>query len=196
MTMQVRMWLTALSFFAVIGLVSGSAVLLQDSAEQATIKKLADVVKKGKADDTKKAVAEAAKKFDEISDLMHMYRPRNKGGMGWGSVAGKSPVSDGLEKKIQEYAKGVPENVASQVENNVEAANWLAALAELTLAKAPAKDAAGGKTKKAWTDWSIEMRDAANTFAKAAAAKKGTDMAKAASKSNSICINCHSKFKE
>lgn len=196
MTMQVRMWLTALSFFAVVGLVSGSAYLLQDTPEQTAVKKLSDVIQKGKAEDTKKAVAETLKKFDEVSDLMHMYRPRNKGGMGWGPEAGKNPATDGLEKKIQEFAKGVPENIAAQDKNNVEAARWLIALTELTHAKAPAKDGPGGKTKKAWIDWSNEMRDAGNALAKAAAAKKGADMAKAANKINSICINCHSKFKE
>jgi hypothetical protein len=196
MTMQVRMWLTALSFFAVIGLVSGSAVLLQDTAEQTAIKKLSEVVKKGNADDTKKAVAEAAKKFAEPSELMHMYRPRKKGGMGWGATEGKNPAADGLEKKIQEFAKGVPATAANDVANNVEAGQWMVALAEITKSMAPTKDAAGGKTKKAWIGWSEELRDASNTFIKAAEAKKGTDMAKAASKINSLCINCHSKFKE
>jgi len=194
MTMQVRMWLTALSFAAVVGL-TASASALGEGKEIAAVKKLGEVYKKGKAEDTKKAAIETAKMFDEIPDVMALFRPRNKHGMGWGSTAGKNPATDGLEKKIQEFAKTVPATAVADVDNNLEAASWIGALAELMIVKAP-KDAGAGKTKKAWIGYAEEMREASNAFAKAAAAKKGPDMAKAASKINSACLACHGKFKE
>ena len=198
MTMQVRLWLATATFAAGLGLVSvsASAVVQGDKEHQEIVKKIADEVKKGNAAGAKKIAEAGAKKFDEVADLMHLYRPRNKGGMGWGSTAGANPATDGLEKKIQEFAKAVPANVAAQVANNVEAANWMAALADLTLAKAPTKDAAGGKTKKAWIGWSEDIKVATNDFAKAAAKKDGAAMQKAASRINTLCVNCHSKFKE
>src|SRR6266540_1675619 len=102
MTMQVRMWIAGVSCAAALALVSASAaaVVLGDTPEQAAVKKVAEAVKKGNKDGIKKAAAEAAKKFDEPADLMHMYRPRNKGAMGWGPKAGTNPATDGLEKKI------------------------------------------------------------------------------------------------
>jgi hypothetical protein len=194
MTMQVRMWLTALSFVAGLGLVtSASAFVLQDSPEQAIVKKVAGAIKSG---DVKKAAKDGAKKFAEVSDLMHMFRPRKKGGMGWGVKEGSNPATDGLEKKIQEFTKAVPPAVVADAANNVAAANWITALAEMTIMHAPPKDAGGGKTKKAWIGFAEDMRAASIDLAKAAEAKKGPDMAKAASKLNSACLNCHSKFKE
>ncbi len=196
--MQVRVWLAGVLFVAAFGVVSAASYsfVLGDTPEQAAVKMVADAVKSGKADVIKKAVADADKKFADPSELMHMYRPRNKAGMGWGPNAGKNPAADGLEKKIQEFAKGVPPNIANDVANNVEAGRWMTALAELTLAKVPAKNMGGGKTIKAWTDWSNELKETSVAFTKAAEAKNGANMAKAASKMNSLCINCHSKFKE
>jgi len=198
MTMQVRLWLAVATFAAGLGVVSVSAstFALGEKDQIDAVKKVAAEVKNKNAAGATKTAAMGAKKFDEVADLMHLYRPRNKGGMGWGSTTGKNPAVDGLEKKIQEFAKAVPATAAMDQANNVEAAHWLAALAELTLAKTPSKDAAGGKTKKAWVGYTDEMKEGITAFTKAAEAKNGPAMQKAASKINSACINCHSKFKE
>ena len=195
MTMQVRMWVAALSFVAVLGLTASASSLLGEDKEVTAIKKLAEVYKKGKAADTKKAAEETAKMFADISDAMALFRPRNKHGMGWGSTAGKNPATDGLEKKIQEFTKAVPPATVAEADNNVEAASWIGALGEIMIAKAP-KDGGAGKTKKAWIGYAEDMQKASAEFAKAAAAKKGPDMVKAANKINSACNSCHSKFKE
>lgn len=198
MTMQVRLWLTGVAFTTVCGLVSVSAstLLEGDKDEQDAVKKIAAEVKKGNAAGAQKMSEGAAKKFEEVSDLMHLYRPRSKGGMGWGSKAGANPATDGLEKKIQEFAKGVSVTAAAQVESNLEAAYWLAAMTELTRAKTPTMDKAGGRTKKAWIVLTDDNREAIAAFTKAAQAKNGAAMAKAANKINSTCVSCHSKFKD
>jgi hypothetical protein len=194
--MQVRLWLAGVSFAACVSLVSGSAALLGEKDQLEAVKKIVTEIEKGNAAGASAAAKDGAKKFDETADLMHLFRPRNKGGLGWGPTAGKNPATDGLEKKIQEYAKGVPDTVAKDDKNNIAAARWIAALAELTHAKTPTKDASGGKTKKAWADWSKDLREASDAFAKASAAKNAKEMQKAAAKINTTCVNCHSKFKE
>ncbi len=198
MKMKVQLWLAGAMLAAVGGMVylTNPSYAGGEKDPTAAVKKIADAIKAGKAADAKKIAEASAKHIEEVSDLMHLYRPRNKGGLGWGGKAGANPATDGLEKKIQEFAKAVPANVAGQTEANLEAAHWLAALSELTLAKTPAKDASGGKTKKAWIGFTEDMREGITAFTKAAEKKDGTAMAKAASKINSACVNCHSKFKE
>jgi hypothetical protein len=179
---------------AIINLTFGVVLAQPPAGAQNDVKAIAIQINKRNAADAKKLANAAAAKLN-VNDIMSLHRPRNKGGMGYGSLAGKNPATDGLEKKIQELAKGVPANILDQVENNVEAANWLAALAELTLVKTPPQDGPNGRTKKAWADWSNALREASIVFGRAAATKNGDDMKRAASTMNSICVNCHSKFK-
>jgi hypothetical protein len=201
MTSKLRLWVAGVAFAAVAGLVfvSGPSRANQGGGLDDEVKKIGAAIKKDDAAGAKKMVDAAVKKpglVDEVSDLMHLYRPRNKGGLGYGSKVGTNPATDGLEKKVQEFTKGVPANAAAQKENNLEAASWMAALADLTLAKTPAKDGPGGKTKKAWIGWSKDLRGAVDDFKKASAAGDGVAMSKAANKMNNACLSCHSKFKE
>jgi hypothetical protein len=199
MTSKVRLWAAGATIAAVVGLVYLSGPSLANEGDKdlpETVKKIATEIKKGNAAGAKTMSEAAAKKIEDTAELMHLFRPHSKGGLGWGGKRGTNPASDGLEKKIQEFSKTVPANIAAQVDNNVEAAGWLQAMADLTLAKVPAKDAAGGKTKKAWIGWSEDMRKASAAFNKAAAAKDAAGMQKAASQINNACVSCHSKFKE
>jgi len=160
--------------------------------------KIGDSFKSGDKAGAKKAAGELAKKFEEVADLMHLFRARSVGGVGWGAKPSSVPKDkeDGLEKKLNMLAKGAGANFAKDAGAAEEAGYALAGLAELTLAKAPAKDAGGGKTKKAWIEWSEQMREASLELAKAAASKNGANASKAAAKVNAACNNCHSKFKE
>lgn len=197
MKSAVRLWAAGATFAAVCGLVFESGPSLANEGDKeidATVKKVAGEIKRGNAAGAK-AMAEAAAKKIDTADLMHLFRPRNKGGLGWGGKPGTDPAYDGLEKKIQKFSGAIPPDVVAQKENNEEAAAWLQALAALTLAKVPAKDEADGKTQKAWIGWSEEMRDAAADFSKAASAKNAAAMQKAASKVRGSCLSCHSKFK-
>ena len=198
MTSKVRWWVAGVTFAAVCGLVyvsSPSQANEGDKDLEASVKKIAGAIKSGDTAGAKKMAEASAKKIDEVSDLMHLFRTR-KGGLGYGSKVGTNPATDGLEKKIQEFTKAVPPAVASQKDLNMEAATWIAALADLTLAKTPPKDGPGGKTKKAWIGWAKDLRDAADEFSKASAAGNGAAMSKAANKLNNACLSCHSKFKE
>src|SRR5262249_55978161 len=99
MTMQVRLWVAALAFVAILGLTASASSFLGEEREGIGVKKLAEIYKKGKEADTKKAAEETGKMFGDIPEVMGLFRPRNKHGMGGGSMAGKTPAIDGLEKK-------------------------------------------------------------------------------------------------
>jgi hypothetical protein len=198
MTTKVRLALASVLLAAMLGLLCASNAMSggPDKAVGAAIVKLGDAVKKGDADATKKMAVKinGMKELEDLPDLMHLFKPRNKGGMGWGSKAGTNPATDGLEKKIQEYAKNVKANEATDP-NNEEAGYWLSAMAEIVRLRTPEKDMAGGKTKKAWNDFADATRAAADGFTKAAATKNAGAIKTAADKLNTTCLNCHSKFK-
>ncbi len=198
MTTKVRLAIASVLLAATLGLLcaSNAASGGPEKAVAEAITKVADAVKKGDADAVKKQAAKAnsLKDIEDNSDFMHLFKPRNKGGLGWGSKAGANPATDGLEKKIQEYAKNVKANEAADPANE-EAALWLVAMAEMIKLRVPEKDMAGGKTKKAWKNFSDDTRDAAAAFRKAVAGKNANAIKTAADKLNNSCLNCHSKFK-
>ena len=133
---------------------------VQEQDIKKTIGEIATAFQKGppaqaKAQAKKLAVA-AAKKLDEINDVMLLFRPPAKGGLG---------DKDGYT---------------------------IAAIAEVTLARPPLRDQ-GKKTKKAWAQWSSDLRDAGLALAQA----KGAQQIKAATaKVKTICVNCHAVFKD
>jgi hypothetical protein len=202
MTAKIRLWFAGMTLVAAMGIVSltSASFALGDKDSRPAVIKIGESFKKGDAAGAKTAAAKVAKDFEEVADLMHLFRARSAGGLGWGMKASGVPKdkADALEKKLNELekAKGGPADFAKNAAATEEAAYALAAMAELTHAKTPAKDAAGGKTKKAWMEWSEQMRDASLELAKAAAGKDGAAASKAAAKVNAACNSCHSKFKE
>ncbi len=201
MATKVRMWLAILTLAAVLIFVSlsGPTQAAGDKDMRPDVLKIAGMYKSGKAADAETAAIKIAKAFEETSDLMHLFRARNKGGIGWGRAPlGPNPAEDGLEKKLQLLAdpKKPLANVAKEAAAAEEAAHDLAAMAQLIRNKTPGKDGPAGKTKKAWNEWSEQMRDASLELAKAAGAKNAAGIAKAAAKVNSTCNACHAKFKE
>ncbi len=124
MTTKVRVVFASVILAAAIGLLCASNAMSggPDKNVAAAVAKVAEALKKGDADGAAKLAAKAAamKEFDDVSDLMHLFKPRNKGGMGWGPTEGKNAAKDGLEKKIQDYAKAVNATDAADP-NNVDA---------------------------------------------------------------------------
>jgi hypothetical protein len=95
---------------------------------------------------------------------------------------------------VLNFAKKVAPNDAKQTDSNVEAAYFLAAIAELTAAAAPAFK---GKPKigKDWVDKAERVRGAAIDLAKASVAGNANGMKNAAAKINDACITFHAKYK-
>jgi hypothetical protein len=199
MTTQVRLYAAMLLLAAMLLVVSvaGPTRAAGEKDMRPEVAKVADAFKAGKIDDAKAAAAKLSKvkEFEETPDVMHLFRPRKKGGIGWGAQELANPAEDSLEKKLQILAKG-PVNAGKEAGPAEEAAYSLAAMAELVKHKPTQKAMANAANKKAWADWSDQMRDASLELAKAAAKKDGPGIGKAAAKVNSSCNNCHSKFKE
>src|ERR1022692_2963945 len=109
-----RVGLAAVLLLAGFGLIvlSGPSKAEVGKDLPTTVKGIAVEIKKGNDAGAKKMATAAAKGIDEISDLMHMYRPTDKGGLG-------------IEAMLK---KATPKNAE-------EAANLTLAMAELTLAK-------------------------------------------------------------
>jgi hypothetical protein len=175
MTTKARIWLAGITLVAGFGLIYVSTptqAAAQAKDLPSAVKDIAAEIKNGKADAAKKLAAATAKNvklIDEISDLMHMYRPSSKGGL---------EIENNLKK--------------ATVKNAVELGNLVNAMAELTIAKGWPENK-GKRTKKAWNDFTEEMKDASIQLAKST---KPADVKTAAEKVTAACNRCHSIFKD
>jgi hypothetical protein len=166
-----RIGLAAVLTVAGFGLIVLSARSYAEAGDDLAkkVKAIAAQIEKGNDADAKKSAKEAAKKIDEMSDLMGMYRTEEKGGIG---------IEAGLKKATLKDAK--------------ELANLTRAMAELTLAKGWDEPATAKKNKNAWNAFTQRMDKAAKELA---AAKTDGDVTKAADKVTQSCSACHMVFK-
>ena len=158
------------------------------------VKNTADLLKKRNQVAAKSLAASSIVGLEEFYDLALMYRPRNKGGMGWGSIPQPNPAQDGLERRLIIFARGVPQNALGDPANE-ESALWIAAIAEMTIAMAPKKDA-GKKTRKLWISQAEELRESAYDLRKASAANNAAQMKQAAIRITNTCTACHIVFRD
>lgn len=194
MTTKVRMMIAGVTLVAVFALVSltGPSYAQGGKDLKSSVAKVADAIKKGDKDGAAKLAKDAAKGIEDIGDLMHLFKPRNKGGLGVGSKPGPNTAKDGIEFMIREYARDVPAKPVAGLEDT---GYVIAALAEISAAKGWDKDQ-GKKTKKNWATWNADMRAAGLEFAKAGATNAGAQIKAAATKVNNTCVTCHNVFKE
>lgn len=156
------------------------------------IKNIAALLKEGNAGGAKKLAAATARQIDGITDLEVLYKNRNKDGLGWGTKAQANPATDGLQKGVTNYAKSVSKSDLTRTAANEEAAYWIAAMAEVTLAGAPKSP---DKKAKPWIASAEQVREASLELAKASSANDAVAMKTAAGKVNAGCVNCHTLFK-
>ena len=197
MTMTMRMWIVGVTMAGVAGLiVMASSTYAGDDGKELrdAVVKIAALLKKGDKAGAEKAAAVQAKKLGDLDELMLMFRPRNKGGVGVGSVPLANPAKDGIEVKLRELAREIPAGIAKETAALEETGWYVAAIAELANAKGWANPT-GKKTKKAWKEHSDDLHVLGAAFAKAAAGKGGEIKTQAA-KVNANCTNCHTIFKD
>jgi hypothetical protein len=162
-----------------------------DKDMKVNVKNIAALLKKGHTAGAKKLAADAArniKNIDDFDDLELFYRPRNKGGLGWGSNPQPVPNLDSLERRTSNMTRMVTPADLQQAAANEEAAYWIAALGELELA---AKLKLPGANKKPWDPFAQQVRDGGLELAKASAAGDAAAMKSAAIKINNACNSCH-----
>jgi hypothetical protein len=198
MTTKVRLWIAGVMLVAVSGLiyVSGFSYAGEGDALKKSVMDIGDLIKKGDHAAAKTLARDTAKKIEDLSGLMLMFKPRYKGGIGVGKVpVGNDKTKDGIEVKLRDLARDVPPGIAKEAAALEESGYWIAAMAELAKAKGP-ETVNAKKTKKAWDAYADDMRDAGLDFAKAAAAKGAQQIKTAAAKVNATCSACHNIFKE
>jgi hypothetical protein len=198
MTLKVRVAIASVVLAVMLALILTSDAISggPDKKVVAAVVEIADAFKKGKTDDAAALAKKAAKlaELEEVADVMHLFKNYNKGGLGWGPKRAANPTLDGLDKKLLEYTKNVKAADAADP-NNEDAGYWIAAIIEISKHKAPAKDGGGGKTKKAWEDFSKSTSTASIAFAKASTSKNASTIKSASEKVYATCVNCHNKFK-
>ncbi|MCC6418544.1 MAG: hypothetical protein IT429_09940 [Gemmataceae bacterium] len=158
--------------------------------------KIAKALQKGDSATASKEGQALAKKTEELLDIMYAFKLRTKKGLGVGEKAGVV-VPDGIELKLNAIERdGITPGALTKEAKNLEEAAWMtAAVAEATLAKAPAKDM-GKKTKAKWSEFSVAMRDGSKELAAAAKGMKAADVKAAATKVNNACNGCHTIFRD
>jgi hypothetical protein len=200
MTTRFRMAFAGAVFttaFALI-LMAGPSQAGGEKDLKAVVQKIADAIKKDDKEAAKKLAAAAVKDkalVGPINDIMRLFKPRNKGGLGVGAKPLANPAKDGIEVVLRELRKEVTAASLKQADALETTGYWIAALAELSLAKGWAENVTATRTPKAWAEHSEEMRSLGVAFAKAAASKKALDIKGAADKLNMNCNRCHSTFK-
>src|SRR5262245_5625137 len=82
MTTKFRVSIAGMLMLALVGLFYVSDLSQAgDNDVKANVIKIAAAIKSGDSAGAKKMAAGAAKKAEEIADVMHMFRPRSKGGV-------------------------------------------------------------------------------------------------------------------
>jgi hypothetical protein len=169
-------------------LAAGSAAL--GDSDNASIRKIADMIKKGDMAGAKKAAADYAKKNPDVDFLMHAFKPTKKKGIGF------EGGDTGIEQKLVQVGRDAP--TASSVDKSAAAYEQMgydvAAVALITELLPPEKDS-GKKTRKAWVEWSQGMAESGMKMAEAGKAKSPADIKTAATKINQNCNSCHSTFR-
>jgi hypothetical protein len=169
---------------------SGQARTALQKGASADVLKLAAAIKAGDKDAVKtQATALAKLDMDEVMDV---FKPRSKGGIGVGKDKGKI-IPDGIELKLQTMGRDAPSAAVLTKEGDAleEMAYVIAAVAEV----AAIKGAPGGKQKDNWATWSKEMKEASSGLTKAVKSKGGAEVKSISTKINNNCAACHAVFK-
>lgn len=175
---------------------SQATMVLRPAGPRDIVMDIADEIKKGNAAKATALAKARSKDFEEICDVMNLYRLRPKGGMGWGSIRRDFPVQDGLEMKLRILERGVPANFLRDAENNQESAYWIAALAELTVVRDIEFRPMGKKTEADWKQKATHFRTEADNFGKAIAAGNVAGIQKGAAALTNACNQCHHVYRE
>jgi cytochrome c556 len=189
--------ITGTAFALGLGLTAISSAQAQDKKE--VIKKTqAAIVAAGaalaKGDSAKVAEVE---KFD-LDPIMAAFKPRMRGGIGFGEKAGLVPPNeDGIESKcISLGKKPLSAGDAEKFQGAVsDLAYQVLAIGKATDAKWPeSKDKS--KSKEKWLEFNAIMKEGATELGDAAKAKDSAKIKASAAKINRSCNECHTVFRD
>ena len=155
--------------------------------------KLIDTMKKDPAA-AKKQAEELAKKAD-LEDVMNLFKPRAKGGLGFNPK--DDAKKDGIELKLQFLAKTAPakmelEKQAADYNRLIEVAQAVAEVA--TYAKVP-KPQTAGKGPKDWKQYTDDVKKGLKELGDSVKSGDPAKVKTAAGAVNTACNNCHTDFR-
>jgi hypothetical protein len=149
---------------------------------------------KSDAKAAKELAAKTGKGIEETTELMAMFKLRDKGGLGVGKPGTVSATRDGIEPLVREMARAVPPAVLKDVAALEDMGYMIAAMGAIVDAKGPPKNA-DAKGKKLWHEYAHEAHVQGLELAKVAATKDPAKIKMAAYKVNNACGGCHAFFK-
>jgi len=175
-------------------LVAASSLVRADEETKAAQKDILDVTKEveGGGKVTKTKLEAIKKKYEDLNTIMHVYKPREKGGLGVGPM-GKG---DGIEMKIIALGKKQLSKMQLDKESTdlVKMAHVNVAVAEIAALYVPKPKA--GKGPKEWQEYVDQMKKSSFDLAKAVKGGNPTDVKTAANNLNNSCNMCHSDFRD
>lgn len=165
-----------------------------DDDDKKEVKEAQDAIVKlmksmeGNKGDVKAQAAAIKKKFTELEPIMHVYKPRNKGGIG---MKDGSSIETELGKigNPKSKLKLTKQKVAELKDDLIKAGRLSRAVAEVTDLYAKPKDAAE------WKKYTQDMRKASDELIEAAKSGEVPAIKKAANNLSASCTDCHSKFR-
>jgi XXXCH domain-containing protein len=159
------------------------------------ILKLAETLKKDPAAGKKEAEA-LAKKLD-FEDVMHVFKPRAKGGVGFDKDV--DAKKDGIETKLLDMVKPKPavpldKDIKAKAADYARMTEVIQAVTEVTQF-VPAPKGMNGKGPKDWKQYIEESKKGAKELADAVKSGDPAKVKTAANNLNSACNNCHTDFR-
>jgi cytochrome c556 len=191
--MRTRHWGWIVLAAVALGAVSRADDDEEVKAAQKDVLALAKDVAAGKATDRDiaKKAGRIARKYEELHTVMHVYKPKAKGGIGYGKDGA------GIELKIIGLGKRrlTAAALAKEKDELVKMADINIAVAEIAMPYAPSKPK-GGRGAKDWRAHVADMRKAAQALKKGVREGKSDAVKAAANSLNNACNNCHTDFRD
>lgn len=158
-----------------------------------SVVRLAKLIGEGKRDSADLAVEARAirRGNDELNDIMLAFKPKDKGGAGYGKMG------EGIELKVIGLGKrALPAaTLTKEKDDLIKLANLTLAVAEVTAHYAPAKPR-GGRGKKDWDRHVADLKTGAKALRQAARDGKAAALKSAANVMTNACNNCHTDFRD
>ncbi len=169
-----------------------------DAAIKKDIDALVELLKGDKVDDAKvkTAVADIKKKYDDLNDLMKIYKPTAKKGLGWNPA--KPGKLDGIEQRINDLGTKkvlTKAQMAKEKELILRATYYNLALYEITKGFAPDK-IKGGKGPNDWKKHNDEIMEGSKEVIAAVKANDPVALKKAMGRIGGGCTECHADFRD
>ena len=194
--MKRRAGITLLGTMLALALWAISAYSATEEEEaQKAVLKLVDSMN-GKKGDVKAQTQAIKKQFEELKPIMWVYKPRKKGGLGWGKEGSDIEMKIGSIGSTTSKEKLTPKKVADMKVDLIRAADLSRAIAEVSkLYPEQYKDDNGKKNPAKWKEYTEKMSKAADELREAAKDGEVAKIKTAANNLKASCTECHGVFR-